>query len=753
MPIKLDLDELDLGDVIAEDEIPNNTTDNLWWFFHISDIHVSSIDAEHQKTLEKFILNYGKRLQPRLILATGDLTNGSPRGREFGKITMKEEFDIYKSTLEQCDVYDPNFWYDVRGNHDGLGVMALNSENNYYYTTTPQEERLEFQDSNPVYSFDVEAGNSNYNFVMMDTTRYPKPVSPFGYFTQFTTEFLDQFEKKIANSKKYDHTILYGHHPLCFIAQNLRTSKSKKTFKELIEESRVLAYLNGHLHVEGMHSDLFDPKKGLFEFEVVDLAYDDGFRIFAFDNNLFTLEDKTMKATEKEPIIVITNPKKAKILSNKEPLKKIQQSTHIRALIFLNHTITDADGDDYDPYQGIKKVTCEINGKLTDSPMTRVSNDHPLFVTPWNPSDYTSQDLNSIEIIVEMDDGNTYIEAQTFSVNGQREKIGNSATQVRQRGNILEILMILLSYFVAFYFVGCLVVPKILKYWLVRKQKYSKFDKKFNQVLADSNNGKLSLWHSIIYNIPYALWKFGKLSKPTYSILMASLTLTLITPISIGKLFTNEYGSNFIWGTVSSVPTIPFMMNVMIIELFLILSILPAIYVFAIPSTEAGIGKKTSPLRILKSPYLYWFGIGTIFHLYNSIPYITDVLGIVPILLSPAYLWNTIFLFICVIVFIKKDYNKVISEKRPSIKDDYSSNKKNLIEKNTDLQLSDTNFSHDDDDDDDDDDDLHKNNTHITKIDLEYNSDSNFHSDSSFNSSSRSSSSSSSASNSVSGSD
>lgn len=68
-----------------------------------------------------------------------------------------------------------------------------------------------------------------------------------------------------------------------------------------------------------------------FELELNDFGWDRYYRVAIFDHDLFSFEDVELNSW---PVIVITNPKDAQFLSNREPLIRQNWSTHIRVFIF-----------------------------------------------------------------------------------------------------------------------------------------------------------------------------------------------------------------------------------------------------------------------------------------------------------------------------------------------------------------------------------------------------------------------------------
>lgn len=66
----------------------------------------------------------------------------------------------------------------------------------------------------------------------------------FGYVN---TEKLDKMEELLNRTVKYNHTVLFTHHPLYMIDQNVLSS-SNKSLEEIIMENNISVYLCGHLH-------------------------------------------------------------------------------------------------------------------------------------------------------------------------------------------------------------------------------------------------------------------------------------------------------------------------------------------------------------------------------------------------------------------------------------------------------------------------------------------------------------------------
>ena len=68
------------GNKVADstwDGVGFNNTRGLLWFVHISDIHISKFRSPERATdLEKFCLFLKENVSPRVVVVTGDLTDG-----------------------------------------------------------------------------------------------------------------------------------------------------------------------------------------------------------------------------------------------------------------------------------------------------------------------------------------------------------------------------------------------------------------------------------------------------------------------------------------------------------------------------------------------------------------------------------------------------------------------------------------------------------------------------------------------------
>lgn len=83
----------------------------------ISDLHISIFhNPDIVKDLEYFLKNMMTFLKPKLVIATGDLTDGKYDNMR-STTQFEEEWKIYSKLLSDNEVLEKTVWLDLRGNH------------------------------------------------------------------------------------------------------------------------------------------------------------------------------------------------------------------------------------------------------------------------------------------------------------------------------------------------------------------------------------------------------------------------------------------------------------------------------------------------------------------------------------------------------------------------------------------------------------------------------------------------------------
>lgn len=83
----------------------------------ISDIHLSYLNNEERtQAFENFTTETLDTINPRVVLVSGDLTDG--RGKGIYDVGQNdEEWEAYNRIVTKSKVQEKTVWLDIRGNH------------------------------------------------------------------------------------------------------------------------------------------------------------------------------------------------------------------------------------------------------------------------------------------------------------------------------------------------------------------------------------------------------------------------------------------------------------------------------------------------------------------------------------------------------------------------------------------------------------------------------------------------------------
>ncbi|CAO3591605.1 unnamed protein product [Absidia cylindrospora] len=234
-------------------------------------------------------------------------------------------------------------------------------------------------------------------------------------------------------------------------------SSQGHTFRDLAKHYSI--YFCGHLHrlIAGLGDVLqsYDPATKTLELELGDMKDHGMYRIVAVDNDVVSFVDARLPSApltasavvplsldslgnEKvewpretltiHPVILITNPKDARFaMDTKEPLHRIQSSTHIRFLVFTDQS---PDQLSFQITMDGKPVLFDTNDDGDDNHTTAmtsptyVGNDTlPLWTLPWNPLAYRDG-AHVLMIQARTTEGQVGESSVIFRTDGRRANIG-----------------------------------------------------------------------------------------------------------------------------------------------------------------------------------------------------------------------------------------------------------------------------------------------------------------------------------------
>ncbi|XP_003724743.3 transmembrane protein 62 isoform X1 [Strongylocentrotus purpuratus] len=367
---------------------PGATADNLWWFIHISDIHISRFrDPQRATDFKQFCVENIDVIKPEVVVVTGDLTDAKTYDN-IGSTQFEIEWQTYQNTIKHARIPERTVWLDVRGNHDAFDIPHTRHDSNYYRKYSVLRER---GDTTFMYQHKTPFGT--YSFIALYALLDPGPKRPFNFFGSMPEEEVERLESYVSQVEKQssnNHTVFFGHYP----SSTILTSQRRLT--QSLRSG--IAYLCGHLHSLGglaRHMEATQ-KTGSLELEVEDWKINRMYRIMAFDHDMLSFVDVKLNEW---PAIVITNPKRARFMAPKhEPVHKMMHSTHIRVLVFSP-----------DP---IKAVTISIDRNVIGAAKHV---EGPLYVLPWKPEIY-SKGLHEISVIAEDFSGRSNANKEHFSL-------------------------------------------------------------------------------------------------------------------------------------------------------------------------------------------------------------------------------------------------------------------------------------------------------------------------------------------------
>lgn len=370
----------------------NQDFKHIFWFVQLSDIHVSKFyDSGRIKDLSRFCHEWVPVIRPRLVLVTGDLTDGKDKNAK-DSTQYEQEWRQYYEAVAGSPVIQENLteWLDIRGNHDTFNVPFLHHPRNFHLKLS-----IHGRQSPGSYAHHVYMEGAKYSFLGLDFTPMPGPKRPFNFFGYLNDAKVAEIQDLQRETVDSNMTICFGHYPTSTVANTGSTP-----IDVLLNNS--VAYLSGHLHtsygwVPAMHAI---QDSGTLELEAGDWRDARRVRLLAVDHGLLSFTDQSF--TSGYPVLVITNPKNALYLAPlKEPIHRIFHSSHIRILAF-----SDTDIPFVEVY-----IDREFHGKALQT------GDQPLYTIPWNPKSF-SPGQHIIEIRATDEKSRTKVLTQPFSTHG-----------------------------------------------------------------------------------------------------------------------------------------------------------------------------------------------------------------------------------------------------------------------------------------------------------------------------------------------
>ncbi|KAK8812438.1 hypothetical protein WA158_007672 [Blastocystis sp. Blastoise] len=283
-----------------------NNTKEIITFIHISDLHLITNHESVQALYFRKLLNEViPSLRPDFVICSGDECNsvGDKNGLS---APILSEWKLYKEMLVDAGYFDPNFWLDIRGNHDAWDESG--GYLNYYkdYSVSGQYSK------GSIYENIYHYNDGSLRVIGFEGCKEIE----WCFFGQIPITILDELETKLMN-KSYSTTLLFSHFPL-FTLDCTTRSKYGHNIKEIIEFYKPIAYLAGHIHsIMGKHTNYL-LNRDTHCFTVNDFKELGMFRVFTLYKGILSFHDYTINDFDKQPIVCLANPKDYRYLTNTE---------------------------------------------------------------------------------------------------------------------------------------------------------------------------------------------------------------------------------------------------------------------------------------------------------------------------------------------------------------------------------------------------------------------------------------------------
>ncbi|KAL0209708.1 hypothetical protein RCL1_008546 [Eukaryota sp. TZLM3-RCL] len=271
---------------------------------HITDIHLSQISSEPSISFAYFL----ERLHifsPNKVIATGDLVD-SMTGKKY---QSEAEWKEYKALLSKFNVFHPDIWVDMQGNHDLWGGEEDEWKTNLYQNYSVAGYFHSGIDRY-IYATDVDLGRNFVRIIATSMTEFPGFTYVLNYFTFLNKSRFQSILKAInqpAESGQIpDLRILCSHWP----KSHILTSFNQK-FSQIL--SSVDLFLSGHTHrsslvyhdVSTRHTSLYTRSKVL-EITTPDLAHGNIVKVLVVDGSILA-EKSVVLGHDMFPVVMFLN--------------------------------------------------------------------------------------------------------------------------------------------------------------------------------------------------------------------------------------------------------------------------------------------------------------------------------------------------------------------------------------------------------------------------------------------------------------
>ena len=309
---------------------------SLYWFIHITDVHINSNENDTNLADFKEFLNFSYyNIAPFTVINTGDMIMGQ-RPDSIVKISEKviKEWTNYFSAVNSSPyATDPNpyRYIETPGNHDRNSDWGARAYLNYTLAGRNHGTIQIF--------FSANFSRGPGAFSMLDSSPWSAPPVILGSEGHLDAMDLDEYHRFLEMNKDSINKFTFFHHPAVEAFGIAPTSLSimPKTLLQLNRQYGVDICFFGHSHFHfletyGQSAHMMgDRFKDYAEYAETHLQEKNFYHIISVDNGGINYINVPMDA---DPQILITNPSNPLFLNQRNQRNSTRGDGNIRALIF-----------------------------------------------------------------------------------------------------------------------------------------------------------------------------------------------------------------------------------------------------------------------------------------------------------------------------------------------------------------------------------------------------------------------------------
>ncbi|KAH3756655.1 transmembrane protein 62-like [Pelomyxa schiedti] len=543
--------------------------DGVMWFVHVTDLHISMFEPAPAENFNVFCNETLRVINPGFIVVTGDLCDSWAEESGFHTQQHKEEWELYRSILDKNGIPTNFTYWDTLGNHDVFGVLGPKDDNLYARQYSVAGALIE----NDVFEHVYRTSFGSYRIVFFIGLWGGAGLS-LSIDGPITRESVETLKNILAND-----------------------TDPTTGLKEEAHHFPITAWLVGHIHSTGYDAHY---NRLSLELSLADFQEQTAYRVIGLDHDMFSFQEGFL---DEWPLILVTNPKDALFLSQRDPISVMRVSTHIHCLVFAPFPVS---------------VSVSIDGVELCHVMDRVGSSS-LYTCPWSPTLYTNLHKITVTAWFNTTDGgqSNAIHEHFFSVDGTTDELLSPTKSFILGVNIVSFFYALYIIVMVYILIFMLVLPPIFatlyRMWAgSRRRGLKKMDPvlgpvsiawmtsieekaaTFNTYTSTMHLSTLETFTALAtWRLRSTLWRLSHIPLKYRLFLMACGLISSVGPTFFGP-FGDYWGASFFWGTAAPVVGVtPFMIGYLEGAAFLLCIFYPSIAI---------INERTRPRQTLPKP-------------------------------------------------------------------------------------------------------------------------------------------------------